>query len=200
LLPILSYVVTIANVDQLASQLRMLVEFIPNDAVMDQTGFSLATLETTVNYLMYLDVKEEDEGKLPDTSTPTAFPEIPKSKLTKEIDQYCRKIFKIDSSEVILNRFSCVYPNVPHSTKNDCQVLTMYLGGWLYVSTHHLYFHTFLQYSDKAVIPFNQIKHVAKAKFAKILDNSILVTTKDGKVTIQFTSLKFYSLINSLIS
>ena len=46
LLPILSYVVTIANVDQLASQLRMLVEFIPADALMDQTGFALATLGT----------------------------------------------------------------------------------------------------------------------------------------------------------
>ena len=59
--------------------------------------------------------------------------------------------------------------------------LTHGVGGWLYVSTHNLYFHTFLQFSDKTVIPFSQVKTVAKAKFAKILDNSILVTTKDGK-------------------
>ena len=66
---------------------------------------------------MYLDVKEEEEHKhLPDTTTPTSLPEIQKPKLTKEIDQYCRKLFKVtDSSEIILNRFSCVYPNVPHS-------------------------------------------------------------------------------------
>jgi hypothetical protein len=65
---------------------------------------------------------------------------------------------------------------------SQCSIINILLGGWLYITTTHLHFHTFLQMtSDPLTIPYTQVKSIAKAKFAKILDNSLQVSTKDGK-------------------
>jgi hypothetical protein len=43
---------------------------------------------------------------------------LSKSALSQEVQAACKKTFGITSStEVVLNRFSCVYPSIPHRTE-----------------------------------------------------------------------------------
>jgi hypothetical protein len=116
-------------VKNLYAEIRCLVEFIGGDAVMGQEGFALATLETAINYLTTLDLNpapvddtEEDPLRKSENASSPSSPTVTPTKalssnLSTEIQAHCRNVFGIkDESVIILDRFSCVYPGMPHST------------------------------------------------------------------------------------
>ena len=97
---------------------------------MGQNGFALATLETCVNYLIHLDININIDDSLStkpesekvnnnnnnNNAETLAVPEIPPTQMTADNVKSFRKVFKEENhNEVIVNRYSCVYPNLPNS-------------------------------------------------------------------------------------